>query len=276
VSDCVELLRWALPRLGMRWAGFRKVRRQVCRRIHRRAEELGLADLPAYREHLEGDPAEWAVLDGLCRVTISRFLRDRGVWETLGHQVLPALASAGRTGLRCWSAGCASGEEPYSLVLVWHQLGVAPDLEVVATDTDPVVLERARRATYPDGSLRELPETWRREAFEVVAEQGDRHRLHHELRGKVCFALADVRDPPPHGAFDLVLCRNLAFTYYGEQVQRAVLDHLHQALRPGGALVIGKHESLPLAGVLEVWSERDRIYRRPGARDGRSVVRSAR
>ena len=94
----------------------------MARRIARRIAELQLDDLQDYRERLLEDAAEWQVLDGLCRVTISRFLRDRGVWQTLADPVLPALCAAARqrgaTTLRCWSAGCANGEEPYTLSLI--------------------------------------------------------------------------------------------------------------------------------------------------------------
>ncbi|HSP81167.1 MAG TPA: chemotaxis protein CheR, partial [Myxococcaceae bacterium] len=68
-AECVELLRWAAPRLGLRWEGFRRVRGQVCKRMARRVKALGLESVAAWRERLEADPAEWAVLDGLCRVT---------------------------------------------------------------------------------------------------------------------------------------------------------------------------------------------------------------
>src|SRR5438477_9810042 len=116
--DCVEFLQWALPRLRMRWDGFRKVRRQVCRRIERRSRELGLTDLAAYRDYLERRPDEWARLDALCRVTISRFYRDRETFAALEQEVLPALARGGAE-IEVWSAGCASGEEPYTLALLW-------------------------------------------------------------------------------------------------------------------------------------------------------------
>jgi chemotaxis protein methyltransferase CheR len=111
----VEFLQWALPRLGLRWAGFRRVRGQVRRRVRRRVAALGLEDLDAYRAYLDAHPEEWEVLDALTPITISRFYRDRDVFARLEDDVLPALASAaaaaGRDGLRCWSAGCASGEE---------------------------------------------------------------------------------------------------------------------------------------------------------------------
>src|SRR6185295_20147796 len=124
VSDrCVELLQWALPRLGKRWQGFRNVRGQVCKRIARRARELGLADLEAYRAHLEAHDDEWPVLDALCRVTISRFYRDRAVFDRLRLEILPAFAeraaARGESVVRAWSAGCASGEEPYTLAMIW-------------------------------------------------------------------------------------------------------------------------------------------------------------
>ena len=86
-TECVEFLRWALPRLHLSWPGFRKVRRQVCRRVERRRQELGLADVAAYRARLEERAEEWAVLDGLCRVTISRFYRDRGLWDFLERDI---------------------------------------------------------------------------------------------------------------------------------------------------------------------------------------------
>jgi len=92
-AACVEFLQWALPRLRMRWAGFRKVRRQVCRRVERRIRELDLHDVDAYRAYLELTPDEWLQLDALCHVTISRFYRDRGVFELLERSVLPELAA---------------------------------------------------------------------------------------------------------------------------------------------------------------------------------------
>ncbi|MEE8226367.1 MAG: CheR family methyltransferase, partial [Kiloniellales bacterium] len=123
-EDCVRFLQWCLPPLGLRWAGYRRVRRTVCKRIERRRRELGLADAAAYRACLIADPGEWTRLDALCRISISRFYRDRAVFDHLVCDVLPNLATkAGRradTALRCWSAGCASGEEPYSLAIAWR------------------------------------------------------------------------------------------------------------------------------------------------------------
>ena len=216
--DCVAFLQWALPPLGRRWAGYRKVRRQVCRRVRGRVTELGLDGFEAYRQRLEDDPAEWQVLDGLTNVTISRFNRDRGVFELLAR-VIPH-------GARVWSAGCASGEEPYTLALL------RDDLEILATDVDPAMLRRAEAGRYPASALRELPD---RDAFRDGV-------LDERVRRRVTFALHDVRDDPPAGPFDLVLCRNLVFTYFDEATQRAALQRFACVT---STLVIGAHEALP-------------------------------
>src|SRR5262249_33755531 len=133
VSDaaCVEFLQWVAPRLHLRWAGFRNVRGQVCKRLHRRIRELALPDLDAYRAYLDTHAEEWPAVDALCRVTISRFRRDRGVFDALEHDILPALA-AREPEVRCWSIGCASGEEPYTLAILTRSL--ATSTTILATD----------------------------------------------------------------------------------------------------------------------------------------------
>lgn len=249
-ADCVALLQWALPHLGLHWPGFRKVRRQVCRRVAGRMRELGLADPAAYRERLERDPSEWQVLDGLCPITVSRFCRDRGLWEHLAAHELPRLAEGalarGAGALRCWSAGAASGEEPYTLAIAWRQ-EVAPrfpglDLDVLASDVGRAVLARARAAIYGAGSLKDLPPAWRAAAFS--ATEG-RFRLEPRFRAGVRFLRQDIRTRMPRGPFDLVLCRNLVFTYFDRDHRRALLGRMAARLAPGAILVIGKHERLP-------------------------------
>lgn len=177
-TDCVEFLQWALPRLRMRWDGFRKVRGQVCKRITRRLKELGIDDLETYRSHLEENSGEWQILDGLCRITISRFHRDRRVFERLRDTLLPDLAAeAERLNrvLRIWSAGCASGEEPYTLSILWraflqkHYRQITP--EIIATDTDPVLLERATSGFYEPSSLKELAPDTVDAAFETSSNR---------------------------------------------------------------------------------------------------------
>lgn len=248
--ECVDFLQDCLPGLGLRWAGFRKVRGTVCKRVDRRMRELGIWDLSAYKALIETDPEERARLDGMCRIPISRFYRDRAVYDALARDVLPTLAdearAAGAATVRCWSAGCASGEEPYSLRIGWS-MGAqsrqpALSIAITATDADPVMLSRARAGCYAAGSLKELPAEWREAAFEP---RGDLFCVRPDYRDGITFALQDIRDEWPSGPFDLILCRNLAFTYFLPNVRAAVFAEIDRRLRPGGYLAIGGHESLP-------------------------------
>lgn len=265
--DCIAFLQWALPHLRLRWAGFRKVRHQVCKRIDRRCWELGLSDVAAYRAYLTTQAAEWLILASLCRISISRFYRDRAVFDQLAQVVLPALAKSAltrnATELRCWSLGCASGEEPYSLNLIW-QLALAaryPSLtcRIIATDADEHLLQRAKVGCYPASSLRDLPPQWRETAF---VQRGAKYCLREEHRRGVEFQGQDIDVGQPTGSFYLILCRNLVLTYFEESLQRQMLKQIILQLHPGGALVIGQHEQLP-AGVvgLQPWVSQFGIYR---------------
>lgn len=283
-AECVALLQWLLPRLHLRWRGYRRVRKQVCKRFQRRIAELGLKDVAAYRGYLRQRPEELLVARYLCRVSISRFNRDREVFRFLADQVFPTLAAstrgAGGTRLRAWSAGCASGEEPYTLALLW-QLVVAPcvpgmDLRILATDIDEALLKRARRACYARGTLKDLPTDWLARAFEA-GEEG--YRLRPPIKRHVRLERHDLLTGAPDGPFDLVLCRNLAFTYFDTTSQVGAATIIERSLRPGGALVLGQHEQLPeKAPGFEVWSVPHRIYRRPAAdhaRDADPLVRGS-
>lgn len=267
-QECVRFLQWALPQLRMRWAGFRKVRGQVRKRLNRRIKQLGLPHSLAYEAYLKQHPDEWPILERMCRVTISRFFRDRGFFAALESAVLPALASAVAESdekiLRCWSAGCASGEEAYSVSLLWH-CGIASDwtgvaMEITATDVDPLLLRRATRACYSAAGVREVPIGWLNRAFTPM---GDEYCLKEEYRPTVRFTEQNIRGDPPPGPFHLILCRNLVFTYFDEGLQRQILAAMTDVLHDGGALAVGLHESLP-AGVpgFSPWDPALPIYRK--------------
>jgi chemotaxis protein methyltransferase CheR len=256
--ECVAFLQWALPRLQRPWTGFRKVRNQLCQRIERRRRALRLPDVAAYRDYLEAHPDEWRTLDELCPITISCFYRDPAMWKALAAEVLPELAcrtiASGARALYATSIGCASGEEPYTLTLAW-QFAVAPQfptlhLEVTATDVVEAVLDRARAACYSAASLKLLPPAWREHGFERV---GDRFCLRAKFREGVTFLRQDLRTTMPERQFDLILCRNLAFTYFETPTQHEILARLLAHLAPGGALTIGQREVLP-AGTTRLMS----------------------
>lgn len=268
-ADCITFLQWALPRLGLHWPGFRKVRRQVCKRIERRARQLGFVDAAEYRRYLEAHAAEWDTLAALCTVSISRFFRDRSVFDCLGANVLPVLANAAierrAAYLECWSVGCASGEETYSLAILWQIMLQARfpgvDLRVLGTDIDARLIERAQTGCYPASSLNELTAAWREQAFEWCTGQ---YCLRAEYRRGVEFQVQDLLQTLPQRTFDLILCRNLPFTYYGAALAQASRDRIASRLRPGGALAIGSRETLPAGSAFAEWPGCRAVYQIPG------------
>jgi chemotaxis protein methyltransferase CheR len=270
-SEGVQFLQWCLPRLHLRWPGFRKVRRQVYKRINRRLQQLQLPNIDAYRDYLEDHPAEWATLETSCWISISRFYRDRSVFQYLESDVLPQLAQCVAAGqgqeLRCWSAGCAGGEEPYTLAIIWKQSLASryPMLQfrMVATDIDPRAIQRAQRACYHASSVKQLPVKWRNPAFETI---DDELCLKEQYRASVMFRVQDIRERAPEGMFHLILCRNLAFTYFDENLQTEALQRLTRSLTSGGALIIGQLERLPEGSWgLDPWSKRLGTYRKTPA-----------
>ncbi len=266
-QDCVQFLKSSLPQLRMRWNGFRKVRGQVCKGIEQRLHALGMADAASYRSFLERNRREWAVLDSIFRVTISRFYRDREVFRMLEQEVLIRICEAamaqGERELRCWSIGCASGEEPYTLAILWNletsSRFPSMKISILATDSDRKMLDRAQEGCYSSGTLRELPPQYK----SAFIREGDRFCIKTEEREKVTFLEQDVRSAEPAGLFHLILCRNLAFTYFDSELQKEIIGRLSNKLHDRGALVLGIHEALPSgrAGFV-LWPGCTGIYRK--------------
>lgn len=248
-ADCVDFLQWALPQLELSWRGFRKVRRQVCRRLKKRMSILGLTDFDDYRDMLESNPEEWSSLDDCCHITISRFYRDKRVFETLEKLVLPEIAKAAtpyRATLSCWSIGCASGEEVYTLKILWD-LVLAQQfpnigLAILGTDIDETVLGRATEGCYDPGTLKDLPREWLEKGFET---DGRHFCVEQRHRFLVSFKCQDIRREVAAGPFELIFCRNTVFTYFELALQLRVFSSILKQLKSGGYLVIGAHELLP-------------------------------
>jgi chemotaxis protein methyltransferase CheR len=252
--DCVSFLQWALPRMRLRWQGFRKVRNQVCKRIKKRIRLLGLADFSEYKIFLENYPQKWRELEALCYISISRFYRDKNVFQIISSQIIPDLVkktlNRGEKRISCWSAGCCSGEEPYTLHIIW-KMEVEPELapsisiSILATDINDNLLHRAKRGLYQPGSLKHLPDNMRDKAFEI---SGDFFVLKAEYRQNINFLRQDIRIEMPKGPFHIILCRNLVFTYFDVELQNEILNKILEKLLPNGFLIIGTHEVVPFEG----------------------------
>lgn len=265
---CIHFLQWALPQMQLRWQGFRRVRKQVCKRIGQRISQLGLADELVYRDYLQHHAAEWQTLAAWCHVTISRFYRDKIVFERLERELIPRLCDQlrlqGGKCLYCWSAGCARGEEAYSLALLWSFVlqRQYPEiaLSITATDINPIMIQQARKACYPFSSVKNLSTEWRQMAFMQNNEQYCLQPVYQRL---VTFSLGDVEQGVGTQSYHLVLCRNLVFTYFSLDRQVQFLHKLQTQLSAGSVLILGAHECLPegISGWRQ-WQQRLPIYLR--------------
>jgi len=243
-------LQWALPQMEMRWKGFRKVRRQVIRRIQGRIRDLELNNIDEYRQYILENEDEWVTLDSFCRITISRFYRDKKVFEILKNNALIYLADLliekNRNKLKCMSIGCASGEEIYTLKIIWEtflkNLYGGVELSITAVDIDSQMLKRVEIGEYNQGCIKNLPRELINECF---IQSGSLFHLEEKYKKNIQLLSMDIRHEIPDGYFDLIFCRNLIFTYFNQSLQKIILKNIKKHLSPGGLLIIGNHETIP-------------------------------
>lgn len=241
-----EFLKEVAPCLGLQWRPFQ--RRGVKRKVERRIIELGLSRFDEYLLKIQKDHEEKSHLSKILTVTISRFFRDKEVFDTFETSVLPAiLKNRGNGGLNVWSIGCAGGEEPYSVSLLCKEKFEKdfPEvrLSILATDIDEKMLRRAEEGRYKKSSLRETPQ----EVLENFFKKEDGiFILNPSVRKSVEFKRHNILREEPFPGMDIIFCRNLAFTYFSKASQVEVLKKISSSLNEKGYLVIGKDESLPL------------------------------
>lgn len=231
------------------------------RRIAVRMRARGVHTYDDYARLLDQDAREYQELLDALTINVTKFFRNVETWNALRPYLNPL--ARGQPGLRVWSAGCASGEEPYTIaVLLAETLGDARGgLErsfIDATDIDRLSLERTRQARYPEGAFSEMPADLRRRYFrggEPVQPVRDVVRvLAHDL----------TREPPPRPPYDLIVCRNVVI-YFERQAQERLFQVFVNALAPGGVLLLGKVETLfgPARERLTLADPRERIYTKP-------------
>jgi chemotaxis protein methyltransferase CheR len=240
------------------------------KRVLRRVRELELTSFAAYHLLLRsgsGREQELARLVDELTINETYFFRERAQLGALVAEILPELCAqrSGRPVL-IWSAGCSSGEEPYSVVMLAREAGFVPgvDFRVYASDISQRMLRRAREGVYRDASFRDTEPALRERYFTPV-EQGLRVRA--EVKQHVDFIhlnLFDASKLALLGALDVILCRNVII-YFDTPEKRRTIDTFHDKLRPGGYLLLGHSESLiNLSNAFELRHlRRDLVYRRP-------------
>jgi len=221
-------------------------------RLAKRIRELGFRGYSEYIEYVTNDVAGTeltAMLDAIS-TNLTRFFREEEHFRYLARKVLPAVmerAGSDRR-LRIWSAGCSTGEEPYSIAITLCEN--IPDLacwdaKVLATDLSTRVLAQAKKATYPGKRIKAVPPQQRSRYFRCIQARPDRlYRVEEPARSLVFFTRLNLTDPwPMKGAFDAIFCRNVMI-YFEKSTQAELVSRFYRILTPGGTLFIGHSESL--------------------------------
>ena len=238
-----------LDHLGYRWAGYRKVRKGVKKRIYRHMQRLGCRNVAEYIATIDQQKDSRQECELLMTVSISRFFRDRRLWQMLEEQWLPDIVAKNPPKIKVWSAGCAGGEEAYSFKIVWERLAShmvsLPQLEILATDRNPRYIERARSGIYSPGSLKELSLHSRASFFETL-KGAKRYAVKERLRSNISWKVHHLLTDPPGSNYNIIFMRNNILTYYRHDIQKRALSGILPCLLPDGLLIIGCHESLPV------------------------------
>lgn len=243
------------------------------RRIAVRMRARGVHTFADYGRVLEHDAREYDLLLDALTINVTKFFRNPETWAALA----PFLAERWQQrqgALVAWSAGCASGEEPYTVAMalaetarLTNTLDWLPRARVIASDIDRLSLERAAAARYPASAFTEMPADLARRWLEPPAADGTRTPV-GAVRDRVVVQRHDLtRERPPQSgkrAFDLITCRNVVI-YFDRATQERLFHEFTEALAPGGLLLLGKVETLlgPARDLMQLENARERIYRRP-------------
>jgi chemotaxis protein methyltransferase CheR len=252
------------------------------RRIAVRLRATGAKDYLEYMQILRRDPEEYTALLNELTVNVTQFFRDHDVYNRLRDVIIPEIIKAkthiGSRTMRIWSAGCASGEEPYSLVMLINEVLGAESLKwnirVLGSDYDDKSLKVARAGVYQNLELQDYVDP---ERYFLISEKegGHEFRLREEITRQVRFEKKNLLEHQPKRHFDLVLCRNVLI-YFGREVQIKILELLAKSILWEGYLILGKSETVgpESAGLIKPLFPVERIYKvvgvRPSARKGKT------
>jgi two-component system CheB/CheR fusion protein len=238
------LLEFVKRTRGFDFTGYK--RSTIERRVAKRMAELDLERYEDYVDHLELEADEFSALFNTILINVTGFFRDAPTWEHLATSVVPQLIAARPpdSPLRVWCAGCASGEEPYTVAMVFASvLGEAAFVDrvkIYATDVDEEALDQARLGTYAARAVEDVP----RDALERFFERHDqRYVFRRDLRRSVIFGRNDLVQDAPISRVDLLVCRN-TLMYFNAETQASILRRFHFALDDAGLLLLGKSEML--------------------------------
>ncbi|HYM63381.1 MAG TPA: CheR family methyltransferase [Gaiellaceae bacterium] len=242
--DVLALLDYLKKSRGFDFTGYKRA--SLLRRFDKRIQTLGMTTYAEYTDYLEVHPEEFSQLFNTILINVTRFFRDPAAWDYLAAEIVPQIVERKEPGesLRIWSAGCASGEEPYTLAMVLAEsLGVqqlSERVKIYATDVDEDALNRARQGTYSAAEIEDVPKALRDKYLDRAAKQ---YVLHKNLRGSVIFGRHDLVQDAPISHLDLLVCRN-TLIYFNAETQSRILSRFRFSINQSGFLFLGKSETL--------------------------------
>ncbi|MBP5976483.1 PAS domain-containing protein [Brasilonema sp. CT11] len=239
-----NLLEYIKRNRGFDFSGYKRT--TLSRRIQRRMQIISMENYTDYLDYLEVDPDEFVELFNTILINVTAFFREGQAWEYIASEIIPAILANKHLNkpIRVWSAGCASGEETYSIaILLAEALGMedyTTRVKVFATDVDVEALNMARQASYNSKDIESVAANLQEKYFERV---NGRYILKKELRRGVIFGRHDLVQDAPISKIDLLVCRN-TLMYFNTETQAKILDRFHFALNENGFLFLGKAEML--------------------------------
>jgi chemotaxis protein methyltransferase CheR len=262
-ADLLVLKKQIQSTVGFYCEGYKE--KCLRRRIAVRMRARGVHAYADYAALLRHDPAEYERLVDALTINVSKFYRNPEVWELLSSRVLPVLQERSDNQLRIWSAGAASGEEAYSASIMLHEYAREQGADIsrfriLGTDIDRESLAYAERGEYTDFAMTDIDPALRDRWF----EQDGMYRLRPAARANVRFAVLDlIRNPYPEQQH-LIFCRKVLI-YFERSIQERLFARFHEALAPGGFLVLGKVEALfgAASGLFQTVANRQRVFRKP-------------
>ena len=256
----------------MRHFEFREYKRATLkRRIERRMVDRKTRTPRDYLKLLSVDPTELDALVSSLLIKVTSFFRDGEAWDALSSRVIPQILAEKRAGqeMRVWCAGCATGEEAYSVaMLIAEAVGpsfVNEEIKIFGTDLDETAVSYARRGHYTSQQVENVPPAMLQRWF---VPEGSGYAVVKDVRRKVVFGVNNLVSDAPISRLDLLLCRNV-FIYLEPNLQKLVLTRFHYALRRNGVLMLGKSELIPFAAkIFEPVDLTRRIYKKDHRREG--------
>jgi len=216
----------------------------LMRRIGRRMQAVGIADYEAYQDYLEVHPEEFSELFNTILINVTSFFRDKETWDYLAKEIIPKIVASKKMDevIRIWSAGCATGEEVYTIAMLMNEALGEEDfkkrVKIFATDIDEQALAHARRAKYSAKDMEPVPEEFRRKYFE---HSGDSYVFITHLRRPIIFGRLDLIRDAHISHLDLLICRN-TLMYFNAEAQSRILAKFHFGLNDNGFIFLGRAE----------------------------------